>query len=279
MLLVGFRGFGTARAPKREPFPASDDSLWMSGGFPAGPGRLGVSGPGQGGGGLVAVQLQPAPSFGEALRFAAVGDDHRDRDAVEAGPVRRGRCRCGSGRRPRRRRNLSGDDSNFGSIATKIPKVPQDQATAKPARKDRQKVARHDLELIESVTDESLFQNPLPGVAEEHGFQNKENGHGSDAIAGTFGQRPAPFPKRWFSGQFFHLPPHPETSNLNRTRFRMLRKRRKARCISSMPDSLRDCWDICGSRRIKAYKQLPILKQALINYRQTDKLDQLKDSA
>ena len=49
-----------------------DDSFSMSGGFPAGPGRLGDSGPGQGGDGLAAVQMRPAPGFGEALRLAAV---------------------------------------------------------------------------------------------------------------------------------------------------------------------------------------------------------------
>jgi len=34
-----------------------------------------------------------------------------------------------------------------------------------------------------------------------------------------------------------------------------------------------------GFRRIKAYKQLPLLKQALIDHRQKDKLDQIKDAA
>jgi len=34
-----------------------------------------------------------------------------------------------------------------------------------------------------------------------------------------------------------------------------------------------------GFRPIKAYKQLPILKQALIEHRQKDKLDQIKDAA
>ena len=34
-----------------------------------------------------------------------------------------------------------------------------------------------------------------------------------------------------------------------------------------------------GFRRIKAYKQLPILKQALIDHRQKGKLDQIKDAA
>ena len=34
-----------------------------------------------------------------------------------------------------------------------------------------------------------------------------------------------------------------------------------------------------GFRRIKAYKQLPILKQALIEHRQKAKLDQIKDAA
>jgi len=34
-----------------------------------------------------------------------------------------------------------------------------------------------------------------------------------------------------------------------------------------------------GFRRIKAYKQLPILKHALIEHRQKDKLDQIKDAA
>ena len=81
--------------PTAAAFPAPDDSFSMSGGFPAGPGRLGVSGPGQGGDGLSAVQLQPAPGFGQALRLAAVGEDHRERDVVEAGPVRRPVARAG----------------------------------------------------------------------------------------------------------------------------------------------------------------------------------------
>ncbi len=34
-----------------------------------------------------------------------------------------------------------------------------------------------------------------------------------------------------------------------------------------------------GFRRLKAYKQLPILKQALIDHRQKDQLDQIKDAA
>ncbi len=34
-----------------------------------------------------------------------------------------------------------------------------------------------------------------------------------------------------------------------------------------------------GFRRIKAYRQLPVLKQALIEYRQKDRLDRLKDAA
>ncbi len=34
-----------------------------------------------------------------------------------------------------------------------------------------------------------------------------------------------------------------------------------------------------GFRRIKAYKQLPKLKLALINHRQQGKLDQMKDAA
>ena len=34
-----------------------------------------------------------------------------------------------------------------------------------------------------------------------------------------------------------------------------------------------------GFRRIKAYKQLPILKQALTDHRQKGKLDQIKDAA
>jgi len=34
-----------------------------------------------------------------------------------------------------------------------------------------------------------------------------------------------------------------------------------------------------GFRRIKAYKQLPILKQALIDHRQKAQLDQIKDAA
>ncbi len=34
-----------------------------------------------------------------------------------------------------------------------------------------------------------------------------------------------------------------------------------------------------GCRRLKAYKQLPILKQALIDHRQKAQLDQMKDAA
>jgi hypothetical protein len=34
-----------------------------------------------------------------------------------------------------------------------------------------------------------------------------------------------------------------------------------------------------GFRRLKAYKQLPILKQALLDHRHKDKLDQTKDAA
>ena len=94
-VLAGFRGCGTARVPTPGPFPAPDDSFWMSGGFPAGPGRCGVSGPGLGGDGLAAVQLQPTPGFGEALHLAAVGEDHCERDVVEAGPVRRAVARAG----------------------------------------------------------------------------------------------------------------------------------------------------------------------------------------
>lgn len=74
-----------------------------------------------------------------------------------------------------------------GFIATTVPRVPQDQATAEPARKNRQKTARHAPELIENVTGDGLFQNPLFGSAEEYGFQNKENGHGSDTVAANFG--------------------------------------------------------------------------------------------
>ena len=106
-VLTGFRGCEAARVPTAAAFPAPDDSFSMSGGFPADPGRLGVSGPGQGGDGLSAVQLQPAPGFGQALRLAAVGEDHRERDVVEAWPGSPARCPCGSGRRPRRRRSLS----------------------------------------------------------------------------------------------------------------------------------------------------------------------------
>ena len=93
--VVGFRGCGAAHAPTPAPSPAPDDSLWMSGGFAVGPGRCGVSGPCQGGDGLAAVELQPAPGFGETLRLAAVGEDHRERDVVEAGAVRRAVARAG----------------------------------------------------------------------------------------------------------------------------------------------------------------------------------------
>ena len=34
-----------------------------------------------------------------------------------------------------------------------------------------------------------------------------------------------------------------------------------------------------GFRRLKAYKQLPVLKQALIEHRQNRELDQIKDAA
>lgn len=34
-----------------------------------------------------------------------------------------------------------------------------------------------------------------------------------------------------------------------------------------------------GFRRLKAYKQLPILKQALLDHRQNGQLDQVKDAA
>ena len=78
--------------------------------------------------------------------------------------------------------------TKIGSIATKVPKVPQDQATVKPARKHRQKTARHDPELIESITDGGWFPSPLFWAAEEHGFQNKDNGHSSNAVASIFGQ-------------------------------------------------------------------------------------------
>ncbi|MCY4239117.1 MAG: hypothetical protein OXC93_12345 [Rhodospirillaceae bacterium] len=81
--------------PTAAAFPNPDDWFLMSGGFPTGPGPCGVSGSGQGLDGLAAVQLQPAPGFGEALRLAAVGEDHRERDGVEAGPVRRAVARAG----------------------------------------------------------------------------------------------------------------------------------------------------------------------------------------
>ncbi len=80
------------------------------------------------------------------------------------------------------------DAPDQGSIATRVPKVPQDQATVKPARKHRQKTVRYDPEPIESVTDGGLFPSPLFRAAKEHGFQNKDNGHGSDAVASIFGQ-------------------------------------------------------------------------------------------
>jgi hypothetical protein len=34
-----------------------------------------------------------------------------------------------------------------------------------------------------------------------------------------------------------------------------------------------------GFRRLKAYKQLPILKQALLDHRQKGQLEQMKDAA
>ena len=104
-VLAGFRGCEAARVPTAAAFPAPDDSFSMSGGFPAGPGRLGVSGPGQGGGRLAAVQLQPAPVRpGSPLR----GGWRRSPRArcCRAWPGSPGRCPCGSGRRPRRRRSL-----------------------------------------------------------------------------------------------------------------------------------------------------------------------------
>ncbi len=70
MFLAGFRGFGAVSGP--------DGSFSISGGSPAGPGRLGVSGP---------VQGVDGP--------AAVGEDHRERGAVEAGPVGRAVARTG----------------------------------------------------------------------------------------------------------------------------------------------------------------------------------------
>lgn len=83
---AGFRGCRAARVPA--PFPAPDDPFWMSGGVPAGPGRFGVSGQGPGGDGDTAVQLQPAPGSGEALRVAAVGKDHREREVVRRSGTR-----------------------------------------------------------------------------------------------------------------------------------------------------------------------------------------------
>ena len=54
-----------------------------------GGGRGQLSGPGQSGEGFAAVQLQSPPSLGEALGRVPVGEDHRERDVVEAGPIRR----------------------------------------------------------------------------------------------------------------------------------------------------------------------------------------------
>ena len=57
--------------------------------------RGGLSGSGPGGEGFAAVPLQALPGFGEALRLAAVGEDHCERNEVEAGPV--GRAMAGAG--------------------------------------------------------------------------------------------------------------------------------------------------------------------------------------
>ena len=64
----------------------------------AGPDAARLSGPGQGRNGLAAVQLQASPGFGEALRLAAAGEDRRERDAVQAGPVRRAVAGAGQAR-------------------------------------------------------------------------------------------------------------------------------------------------------------------------------------
>ena len=53
------------------------------------------SGPGQGRDGFAAVELQPPPGCGEAFRLAPAGEDHRERDVVEAGPVCRAVARAG----------------------------------------------------------------------------------------------------------------------------------------------------------------------------------------
>ncbi len=64
----------------------------------AGPDAARLSGPGQGRNGLAAVRLQASPGFGEALRLAAAGEDHRERDVVQAGPVRRAVAGAGQAR-------------------------------------------------------------------------------------------------------------------------------------------------------------------------------------
>ena len=99
--------------------------------------------------------------------------------------------------------------STLGSSQQKTQK--SHRIKLKPARKYRLKTARHDPELIESVTDDGLFQNPLPATTyrgtrfSEQGKRTRFRCHRRHLRS-----RPAPFPKRWFSGQFFHLTPRPE---------------------------------------------------------------------
>ncbi len=67
----------------------------VSGGALALPGCVCLSGPGQGRDGFAAVELEPATGFGEAFRLSPVGEDDRERDGVEAGPVCRAVSRAG----------------------------------------------------------------------------------------------------------------------------------------------------------------------------------------
>ncbi len=88
---AGFSGFGAVRGRRRRRYRRVG-GLWAASGNR--PDTIGA----QGCDGFPAVELPPC--FGEAL--ASVGEDHRERDVVEADAV------CGSGRRPRRRRSLGG---------------------------------------------------------------------------------------------------------------------------------------------------------------------------
>ena len=53
------------------------------------PGRRRLSGLGQGRDGFTAIQLQPPSGLCEAFGITAAGEDHREREMVEAVPVRR----------------------------------------------------------------------------------------------------------------------------------------------------------------------------------------------